>query len=71
MAEMLPKDTLATANSVGPDQTRPSLYPDLYCLLKPIYPLKCLSIGTLKIINFPFVSNVKINGFYVSQYSCT
>ena len=25
--------------------------------------LKFLSIGTPKIINFPFVSNVKINGF--------
>ena len=25
--------------------------------------LKCLSIGTPKIINFPFVSNEKINDF--------
>ena len=33
--------------------------------------LKCLSIGTPKTINFPFVSNEKLMIFKVFQYSIT
>ena len=38
-----------------------------YCLIKSTCTLKCLSIGTHKIINFPFVSNGKLMVFRCSN----